>query len=149
MRTQIRQSIVELIDEKFGKPDLIVGVATGAIAIGALVAQENGPAIRLCTKCCKRPRKKKLIEGFYEKGQQAVVIEDLISTGGSSLKAVESLRESGIEVKGLAAIFTYGFAESQERFNLAKCAYSTLTDYTTLLEKAWIQITLRKITFIY
>ena len=80
--------------------------------------------------------RKNLIEGYYEKGQKAVVIEDLISTGGSSLKAVESLRASGIEVKGLAAIFTYGFAEPQKRFSDAECAYSTLTDYTTLLEKA-------------
>ena len=64
---------------------------------------------------------KNLIEGHYEKGQQAVVIEDLISTGGSSLKAVESLRSSGIEVKGLAAIFTYGFPESQTRFSEAEC----------------------------
>ncbi len=136
VRTHIRQSIVELISEKFGKPDLIVGVATGAIAIGALVAQEMGLPFVYVRSAAKDHGRKNLIEGYYETGQQAVVIEDLISTGGSSLKAVESLRESGIEVKGLAAIFTYGFTESQERFNNAQCAYFTLTDYTTLLEKA-------------
>ena len=136
VRTHIRQSIVELINEKFGKPELIVGVATGAIAIGALVAQEMGLPFVYVRSAAKGHGRKNLIEGYYEKGQKAVVIEDLISTGGSSLKAVESLRASGVEVKGLAAIFTYGFAESQKRFSDADCAYSTLTDYTTLLEKA-------------
>jgi orotate phosphoribosyltransferase len=129
--------MVELIIEKFGKPDLIVGVATGAIAIGALIAQEMGLPFVYVRSSAKGHGRKNLIEGHYEKGQQAVVIEDLISTGGSSLKAVESLRESGMLVKGLAAIFTYGFSESQERFNDAECAFSTLTDYTTLLEKAF------------
>ena len=100
VRTHIRQSIVELIGEKFGKPDLIVGVATGAIAIGALVAQEMGLPFVYVRSAAKGHGRKNLIEGYFEKGQQAVVIEDLISTGGSSLKAVESLRESGIEVKG-------------------------------------------------
>tara|TARA_B110000305_G_scaffold107485_1_gene120957 strand:+ start:10491 stop:11180 length:690 start_codon:yes stop_codon:yes gene_type:complete len=136
VRTHIRQSIVELINEKFGTPDLIVGVATGAIAIGALIAQEMGLPFVYVRSAAKGHGRKNLIEGYYEKGQQAVVIEDLISTGGSSLKAVESLRESGIEVKGLAAIFTYGFGESKARFNEAECAYATLTDYSTLLEKA-------------
>ncbi|MBG39544.1 MAG: orotate phosphoribosyltransferase [Cryomorphaceae bacterium] len=136
VRTHIRQSIAELIIEKFGKPELIVGVATGAIAIGALVAQEMGLPFVYVRSAAKGHGRKNLIEGHYEEGQKAVVIEDLISTGGSSLKAVESLRESGIEVKGLAAIFTYGFTESEKRFIEAECAYSTLTDYTTLLEKA-------------
>ena len=136
VRTHIRQSIAELIIEKFGKPELIVGVATGAIAIGALVAQEMGLPFVYVRSAAKGHGRKNMIEGYYEKGQKSVVIEDLISTGGSSLKAVESLRESGIEVKGLAAIFTYGFTESEKRFNEAECAYSTLTDYTTLLEKA-------------
>ena len=136
VRTFVRQLTSELIDTRFGKPDGIAGVATGGIALGALVAQEMGLPFVYVRSAAKGHGRKNLIEGFYEKGQQAVVIEDLISTGGSSLKAVESLRESGIEVKGLAAIFTYGFAESQERFNNANCAYSTLTDYTTLLEKA-------------
>ncbi len=136
VRTHIRQSIAELIIEKFGKPELIVGVATGAIAIVSLVAQEMGLPFVYVRSAAKGHGRKNLIEGYYEEGQKAVVIEDLISTGGSSLKAVESLRESGIEVKGLAAIFTYGFTESEKRFNEAECAYSTLTDYTTLLEKA-------------
>jgi orotate phosphoribosyltransferase len=136
VRTLIRQSLVVLINEKFGKPDIIVGVATGAIAIGVLVAQEMGLPFVYVRSAAKGHGRKNLIEGHYEKGQQAVVIEDLISTGGSSLKAVESLRSSGIEVKGLAAIFTYGFSESQTRFSEAECPYSTLTDYTTLLEKA-------------
>ncbi|MDG2505038.1 MAG: orotate phosphoribosyltransferase [Crocinitomicaceae bacterium] len=136
VRTHIRQKLVALITEKFGNPDVIVGVATGAIAIGALVAQEMGLPFIYVRSAAKGHGRKNLIEGHYEKGQKAVVIEDLISTGGSSLKAVESLRESGIEVKGLTAIFTYGFSESEDRFNKAECPYSTLTDYTTLLEKA-------------
>ena len=77
-----------------------------------------------------------LIEGAYEPGQHAVVIEDLISTGGSSLKAVEALREAGIKVKGLSAIFTYGFESAESNFNDSECAYLTLTDYSILLEKA-------------
>tara|TARA_B100001287_G_scaffold134945_1_gene113583 strand:+ start:882 stop:1523 length:642 start_codon:yes stop_codon:yes gene_type:complete len=136
VRTHIQQSLVALIGEKFDQPDLIVGVATGAIAIGALVAQEMGLPFVYVRSAAKGHGRKNLIEGFYEKGQRAIVVEDLISTGGSSLKAVESLRDSGIEVIGLAAIFTYGFAESQESFKDAKCAYYTLTNYTTLLEKA-------------
>ena len=77
-----------------------------------------------------------LIEGLYEEGQKVVVLEDLISTGGSSLKAVESLREAGLIVKGLACIFTYGFSLAERNFEKAECPYITLTDYSALIEQA-------------
>ena len=136
VRTHIRQMMSEAVIENFGKPDVIVGVATGAIAIGVLVAQELGLPFIYVRSSAKGHGRQNLIEGAFEAGQEAVVIEDLISTGGSSLKAVDSLREAGIKVKGLTAIFTYGFETAVSNFNNAECAYTTLTDYTPLLEKA-------------
>ncbi|MDG2153102.1 MAG: orotate phosphoribosyltransferase [Crocinitomicaceae bacterium] len=136
VRTHIRQMMSEAVLENFGKPDVIVGVATGAIALGVLVAQELGLPFIYVRSAAKGHGRQNLIEGAYETGQKAVVIEDLISTGGSSLKAVESLREAGINVKGLTAIFTYGFETAETNFNTSECAYTTLTDYTTLLEEA-------------
>ena len=76
------------------------------------------------------------VEGYWEEGQKVVVIEDLISTGGSSLKAVEALRKAGLEVRGLLAIFTYGFALAEKNFQDAKCPYTTLTNYDLLLNHA-------------
>ena len=136
VRVFLKEEIAKIVELEYGKPDVIAGVATGAIAIGVLVAQELGVPFIYVRPEPKKHGRKNQIEGHLDSGQNVVVIEDLISTGGSSLKAVESLRESGIEVKGLAAIFTYGFSESEDRFNKAECPYSTLTDYTTLLEKA-------------
>ena len=136
IRTHIRQVMSEAILENFGKPDVIVGVATGAIAIGVLVAQELGLPFIYVRSSAKEHGRKNLIEGAYEEGQNVVVIEDLISTGGSSLKAVESLKQAGLTVKGLMAIFTYGFSDAETNFNNEECPYITLTDYTVLLEKA-------------
>ena len=136
VRTHIRQIMSEAVLENFGKPDVIVGVATGAIALGVLVAQELGLPFIYVRSSAKGHGRQNLIEGAYEPGQHAVVIEDLISTGGSSLKAVEALREAGIKVKGLSAIFTYGFESAESNFNDSECAYLTLTDYSILLEKA-------------
>lgn len=136
IRTHIRQVMSEAVLENFGKPDVIVGVATGAIALGVLVAQELGLPFIYVRSSAKEHGRKNLIEGAYEPGQQAVVIEDLISTGGSSLKAVESLKQAGLKVKGLMAIFTYGFSTAETNFSNSECAYITLTDYTVLLEKA-------------
>src|SRR6202008_4558170 len=107
-RTYIRQEFVTAITEKFGKPDVIAGVATGGIAQGALVAQEMGLPFVYVRSEAKKHGLTNMIEGDVESGQNVVVIEDLISTGGSSLKAVEALRERGCVVKGMAAIFTYG-----------------------------------------
>ncbi len=136
IRTHIRQEFVKVIQEKYGMPDLIVGVATGGIAQGALVAQELGLPFAYV-----RPEKKahglaNQIEGTIEEGQTAILIEDLISTGGSSLNAVQALRDAGITVKGMLAIFTYGLAVSTENFSAASCELTALTDFETLLEKA-------------
>ncbi len=127
---------VRLITEQFGKPDLIAGVATGGIAQGALVAQELGLPFAYV-----RPEKKghgleNQIEGVVNTGQTVVVIEDLISTGGSSLKAVRALREAGANVKGMLAIFTYNLKKAYDNFNAEKCVLFTLTNFETLVAKA-------------
>ena len=136
VRTFIRQEFVNAITEKFGKPDVIAGVATGGIAQGALVAQDMGLPFVYVRSEAKKHGMTNMIEGFVEKGQSVVVIEDLISTGGSSLKAVEALREAGCNVKGMAAIFTYGFQNANDNFKKAKCKLVTLSDYDTLIKQA-------------
>ena len=119
IRTFIRQAYAEVILEKYGKPDFIAGVATGGIAQGALVAQELGIPFVYVRSTAKGHGLTNQIEGDFEAGQKVVVIEDLISTGGSSLKAVEALRNAGCEVKGLVAIFTYDFDVAKENFKKA------------------------------
>ena len=136
IRTFIRQAFAEAILESFGKPDVIAGVATGGIAQGALVAEELGLPFIYVRSSTKGHGMGNLIEGYFEKGQRVVVIEDLISTGGSSLKAVEALRDAGLEVKGLLAIFSYGFNVATQNFNEAHCPYITLSNYDILLQRA-------------
>lgn len=136
IRTSIRQYFVQTINNHFPMPDLIAGVATGGIAIGVLVAQEMGLPFVYVRSEEKKHGLTNMIEGHFESGQNVVVIEDLISTGGSSLKAVEALREKGCIVKGMAAIFTYDFDESVQNFKKAKCRLQTLTNYDTLIETA-------------
>lgn len=136
IRTFIRQAYAESILEKFGKPDVIAGVATGGIAQGALIAQELGLPFIYVRSTAKAHGMGNQIEGYFEEGQRVVVIEDLISTGGSSLQAVEALREAKLDVKGLVAIFTYSFDLAHQNFKKAKCPYVTLSDYPTLIKKA-------------
>ena len=136
VRTYIRQQFVHVITENFGKPDVIAGVATGGIAHGALVAQEMGLPFVYIRSEAKKHGLTNMIEGVVEKGQSVVIIEDLISTGGSSLKAVEALRNAGCEVKGMAAIFTYGFKTAADNFKKEKCKLVTLSDYETLIKQA-------------
>jgi orotate phosphoribosyltransferase len=136
IRTYIRQQFVNAIHANFAKPDVIAGVATGGIAQGALVAQEMGLPFVYVRSEAKKHGLTNMIEGDIEKGQSVVVIEDLISTGGSSLKAVEALREKGCLVKGMAAIFTYGFDVASENFRKADCQLLTLTNYSTLINVA-------------
>lgn len=136
IRTFIRQLYSESVLEHFGKPDAIAGVATGGIAQGALVAQELGVPFIYVRSSAKEHGMGNQIEGHFEEGQKVVVIEDLISTGGSSLKAVEALRAAKLDVKGLIAIFTYGFHVADENFVNARCPYVTLTNYDYLIEKA-------------
>ncbi len=135
-RTHIRQTFAEMIVQKYGKPDVIAGVATGGIPQGVLIAQELGLPFIYVRSAAKGHGMGNMVEGAYEKGQRVVVVEDLISTGGSSLKAVESLKEAGLDVRGLAAIFTYGFKVAQDSFKKAGCPFITLTDYTILIEQA-------------
>ena len=136
VRTFIRQLCAEEIENRFGKADAIAGVATGGIALGALVAQELGlPFIYVRSKA-KDHGLGNSIEGDLSVLSNVVVIEDLISTGQSSLKAVAALRNAGVEVKGLLAIFTYGFDVAEAAFRDANCTFSTLTDYSTMLDQA-------------
>lgn len=136
IRTFIRQTYTDAVLESFGKPDVIAGVATGGIALGALVAQELGLPFIYIRSSAKGHGMGNLIEGHFEKGQKVVVIEDLISTGGSSIKAVEALKDAEMDVKGLIAIFTYGFSVADENFKNANCPYVTLTNYDILIEEA-------------
>ncbi|MFT5970962.1 MAG: orotate phosphoribosyltransferase [Flavobacteriales bacterium] len=136
IRTFLREKLANIIIDKYGKPDVIAGVATGAIAVGVLVAQHLGLPFVYVRPEAKKHGRQNQIEGFIESGQSVVVVEDLISTGGSSLKAVEALKEAGYQVKGMAAIFTYGFDIAEQNFNNANVQLETLSDYKHLLEQA-------------
>ena len=135
-RTYIREQLAHAVTESFGKPDVIAGVATGAIPHGILVAQKLELPFVYVRPEPKKHGRKNQIEGHVENGQTVVVIEDLISTGGSSLKAVEALEELGCTVKGMVAIFTYGFDLSVKNFKNAKCDLVTLSNYDNLIEQA-------------
>ncbi len=136
IRTYIRQQLATIIHDEFGAVGCIAGVATAGIPQGVLVAQELGlPFIYVRSKP-KDHGTGSMIEGEVIPGQRVVVIEDLISTGKSSLQAIEALREAGCEVAGLAAIFSYGFDLATENFNKAKCKFFTLSNYSALLQYA-------------
>lgn len=136
VRTYIRQKYVETIQENFGQVDAIVGVATGGIAQGALVAQELELPFGYVRSTSKSHGLQNQVEGDIQSGQRVVVIEDLISTGMSSLKAVEALREMGCQVVGMVAIFSYGFQIAEENFNHYKCPLLTLSNYNCLIDIA-------------
>lgn len=136
IRTFIRQEIVKTIDENFGRPDLIAGVATGGIPQAALVAQEFGLPLIYVRPKAKEHGTQSQIEGVLESGQSVILIEDLVSTGNSSLVAVDALRDAGCTVKGMIAIFSYGFDLAKKNFLDHKCPLVTLTDYPSVLQKA-------------
>ena len=136
IRNFLRENLVKIIEEKYGKPDVIAGVATGAIAIGVLVAQELGVPFIYVRPEPKKHGRKNQIEGHIQKGQHVVVVEDLISTGKSSLNAVKALQEENIVVKGMVAIFSYDFEFATQNFNDAKVTLTTLSDYNYLLQQA-------------
>lgn len=136
IRTFIRQRFTEIISETWGDVDVIAGVATGGIAQGALVAQELGKPFVYVRSEQKSHGLTNQIEGEIHAGQSVVVVEDLVSTGKSSLIAVKALREKGCVVKGMAAIFTYGLAVADENFRNENVDLITLTDYDTLLATA-------------
>ena len=136
IRTYIRQKLTELVQEEFGSVSVVAGVATAGIPQGALVAQELGlPFIYVRSKP-KEHGTGSLIEGEFSPGQRVVVVEDLISTGKSSLQAVTALREAGCEVAGLVGIFNYGFDAAIENFKNAKCPFFTLSNYNALIDYA-------------
>lgn len=136
IRTFIRQKFSEIIDKEYGKPDVIAGIATGGIPQGVLVAQELGIPFIYVRSNVKEHGLGNLIEGSFEAGQKVVVVEDLISTGGSSLLGVKALKEAGLQVRGLLAIFSYGFDQAQVAFDEASCPFITLSDYDHLIEQA-------------
>ena len=136
VRNFLKEELAKLVEEKHGKPDVIAGVATGAIAIGILVAQELGVPFVYVRPEAKKHGRKNQIEGHIEKGQNVVVIEDLISTGKSSLLAVEALKEADVNVKGMVAIFTYGFDIAENNFTENNVELTTLSSYEYLLDQA-------------
>lgn len=136
IRTVVRDTFAAVVKAKYPDAEVIAGVATGAIAQGALVADALGlPMIYIRSKA-KDHGMGNLIEGDLKKGQKVVVIEDLISTGGSSLKAVEAVREAGAEVLGMVAIFTYGFPVSEAAFKEHQVELTTLSNYNVLIDAA-------------
>ena len=136
VRTFIKVELCRVIMENFGEVDAIAGVATGAIAQRALVAETLGLPYVYVRSAPKDHGLENLIEGNLKPGQKVVVIEDLISTGGSSLKAVEAIRNAGCEVIGMAAIFTYGFPVAARKFKSAQVELITLSNYNAMLETA-------------
>ena len=136
IRTFIRQRFSDIVRETWGDVDVIAGVATGGIAQGALVAQELGKPFVYVRSESKSHGLTNQIEGEIHEGQSVVVIEDLVSTGKSSLIAVRALRERGCVVKGMAAIFTYGLQVAADNFPAEDVELVTLTDYDTLIDVA-------------
>ena len=136
IRTYIRQQFASDIADHYGNPEVIAGVATGGIAQGALVAEQMGVSFIYVRSSAKGHGLQNMVEGHVEPGQSVVVLEDLVSTGKSSLAAVAALREAGLDVKGMVAIFTYGFEQAEQAFKAAKCPLLTLTDYETLTQQA-------------
>jgi len=136
VRNFLKEEMAKLVESKYGKPDVIAGVATGAIAIGILVAQELGVPFVYVRPEPKKHGRKNQIEGYLEAGQNVVVIEDLISTGKSSLNAVTALKEADVSVKGMIAIFSYGFNVAAENFKDYGIELTTLSNYDYLLEQA-------------
>jgi orotate phosphoribosyltransferase len=136
IRNYVRDEFAKNIEKQFGKPDVIAGVATGAIGIGILVAESLGLPFVYVRPEAKKHGRQNQVEGFLQKGQNVVVVEDLISTGNSSLMAVEALRNEGANIKGMAAIFTYGFDVAEENFKNANIDLYTLSNYENLLDLA-------------
>ncbi|KXG78656.1 orotate phosphoribosyltransferase [Thermotalea metallivorans] len=133
IREMIAEGFADLIRTYYPEADLLVGTATAGIPHAAWTAQKMNLPMAYVRSSAKGHGKGNQIEGKVEKGQKAVVIEDLLSTGGSSMKTVQALREAGIGVLGVVAIFTYGFPQAEEAFQREKISYHTLTSYQVLL----------------
>ena len=136
IRNYLREQMAKQIEDIYGKPDAIAGVATGAIGLGALVAEQlNLPFVYVRPKPKAHGRQNQ-IEGWLENNSSVVVIEDLVSTGKSSLQAVDALRDFGAQVKGMLAVFSYNFPIASENFKKSEVQLHTLSNYDHLLEQA-------------
>lgn len=136
VRNFIKTSLGELVKNEFPEAQAIIGVATAGIAPGALVADEINLPFGYVRSEAKKHGMGKQVEGDIKPGQKVVVVEDLVSTGKSSLQAVQSLREYGCEVLGMVSIFTYGFDAAKLAFDEAQCPYFSLSNYNVLVEVA-------------
>ena len=136
LRTFVKENLAKLVKDNFSEADAVAGVATGAIAQGALVADMLGLPFCYVRSKAKDHGMGNLIEGTLPQGSKVVVVEDLISTGGSSLKAVEALRAAGFEVVGMVAAYTYGFPIAEQAFQNAGVKLLTLTNYEAVVSAA-------------
>lgn len=136
VRTFVKDSFVKIIGQEFEKPGCIAGVATGGIPHGVLVAEKLNLPFVYVRSDTKQHGLGNRVEGFVKKGWETLVIEDLVSTGNSSLTAVESLKLQKAEVIGMMAVFSYGFDLAADNFRKASCKLFTLTDYETLINVA-------------
>ncbi|TXN36760.1 orotate phosphoribosyltransferase [Flagellimonas hymeniacidonis] len=136
IRNFVKEEMAKQVEKLYGKPDVIAGVATGAIGIGIMVAEVLGLPFIYVRPEPKSHGRQNQIEGYLESGQNVVVIEDLISTGKSSLNAVKALRSQQANVMGMVAIFTYGFSVATTNFEEDNVALNTLSDYDHLVEQA-------------
>ncbi len=136
VRNDIEDGLAELVQEKFPEAEGLMGTSTAGIPHAALIAERLHLPMGYVRGGAKSHGRNNQIEGLVEPGMKVVVIEDLISTGGSSLECVEALRKAGCEVLGLVAIFTYGLPDSKAAFSKAECPYYTLTDYEHLIKTA-------------
>jgi len=135
-RKTIQDEFARQIRDKYPDTEVIAGVATGAIALGVLVAQELNLPFIYVRSSAKKHGLGNQVEGAWTPGQKVVIIEDLVSTGGSSLAAAQALKEAGLEISGMMAIFTYGFTIARENFKKAEIELTTLSDYSTLIQQA-------------
>lgn len=136
IRNYIRETMAKQIEKQYGKPDVIAGVATGAIGIGMLVAEYLSVPFIYVRPEAKSHGRKNQIEGHVNGGESVVVVEDLISTGKSSLNAVKALKAAHLNVKGMIAIFSYGFEISKANFEKENITLHTLSNYESLLDQA-------------
>ena len=136
IRNFVREEMAKQIEELYGKPDVIAGVATGAIGIGILVAEYLGLPFIYVRPEAKSHGRQNQIEGQLNPNQTVVIVEDLISTGKSSLNAVDALDKAGAQIKGMLAIFTYGFEVAVNNFESKGVSLNTLTDYQNVIEQA-------------
>lgn len=136
IRTYLRQQLVECIQEEFGSVEMVSGVATGGIPQGVLVAQDLGLPFTYVRPSAKEHGRQNQVEGEVVSGQRVVVIEDLISTGKSSIKAIQALKEAECNVVGLVSVFTYGFDVAKENFEEVKCPTFSLCNYEALIQVA-------------